>query len=410
MAKGKRRKTKKSPAKKSQARLLAVLRTICIIAVVLVLLVIAAQRFGNITFSSVSDYFSTLLSSAKSGDGYPYYFETTKVDTVLPIGSDLLVVSEDSTFVLDSTARKISNEQHSLSDPVVRSVNGRALFLDIGENAYQIQSKTKVLYSGSFPQKLLTGTIGKDGTVALVSRGESAQTQLTVLNRNQKEIFVWNCANENIIAVALSDNGKRAAVSAVGAKDGELYSKVHIFDFDYAEPIASFNYNTAVSGVEFLSCDRLLITGTNVFELVEDDTKTLEEDLSLNTLSNVYTSDGNQTVAVLSKYGSSTAKIIRVYNKKGEKLFETELAESVKGVSCDERYISVLTDNDLYSYNTKGELVGKHSVDADSIRPFTDGKYTYVWTMSTIQCYKTTETEEETVPSETQTESASQTQ
>ena len=30
--------------------------------------------------------------------------------------------------------------------------------------------------------------------------------------------------------------------------------------------------------------------------------------------------------------------------------------------------------------------------------------------MSTIQCYKTTETEEETVPSETQTESASQTQ
>lgn len=81
----------------------------------------------------------------------------------------------------------------------------------------------------------------------------------------------------------------------------------------------------------------------------------------------------------------------------------------MKGVSCDERYISVLTDNDLYSYNTK-ELVGKHSVDADSIRPFTDGKYTYVWTMSTIQCYKTTETEEETVPSETQTESASQTQ
>ena len=49
--------------------MLAVLRTICIIAVVLVLLVIAAQRFGNITFSSVSDYFSTLLSSAKSGDG-----------------------------------------------------------------------------------------------------------------------------------------------------------------------------------------------------------------------------------------------------------------------------------------------------------------------------------------------------
>lgn len=410
MAKRKRRKSMGAVTPKSQARLLAVLRTVCIIAVLLVLLVIAAQRFGNITFSSVSDYFSTLLSGVKSGDGYPYYFETTKVDTILPIGSDLLVVTEDSTFVLDSTARKISNEQHNLSAPVVHSVNGRALLLDIGENAYRIQSKTKVLYTGSFPQKLLTGAIGKDGSVALVSRGEGSQSQLTVLNSNQKEVFVWNCASENIIAVALSDNGKRAAVSAVGAKDGELYSKVHIFDFDYSEPIASFDYNTAVSGVEFLSGDRLLITGTNVFELVENDTKTLEEDLSLNTLSQVYTADCNQTVVVLSKYGSSTAKIIRVYDKKGAQLFETELAESVKGVCCDERYISVLTDSYLYSYNTKGELVGKHPVDADSVRPFTDGRNTYVWTMSSIQCFKTAEISSETQTSDNTQESVSETE
>ena len=37
-----------------------------------------------------------------------------------------------------------------------------------------------------------------------------------------------------IIAVAVSDNGKRAAVIAVGAENGELYCKVHIFDFSYS--------------------------------------------------------------------------------------------------------------------------------------------------------------------------------
>ena len=191
--------------------------------------------------------------------------------------------------------------------------------------------------------------------------------------------------------MAVSDNGKRAAVIAVGAENGELYCKVHIFDFSYSEPIASFTYADTVSGVQFLSGNRLLVYGKNVFTVVDGDKPVLEEDLSLNTLSRVYSDDNSHyTAAVLSKYGSSASKIIKSYDRKGNLLFETELPESVKGVSCNSTYVSVLTDNYVYNYNHKGELVGKSAVDADCLKPFTDGKYTYVYAMSGIQCYKTT--------------------
>ena len=70
-------------------------------------------------------------------------------------------------------------------------------------------------------------------------------------------------------------------------------------------------------------------------------------------------------------------------------------------------YVSVLTDSFLYNFNHKGETVGKSAVDADGLQPFTDGKYTYVYTMSGIQRYKTTdfaETVTTTSPSESSSE------
>lgn len=379
----------KSGRRKGQERLIAVFKTVSIIAVLLVLVVIAAQRFGNVTFSSVSDYFDTLVSGAKSGDGYPYFLESTGVRDVRTIGSDLFVLGEDSTFALDSTARQLGSTQHSFSSPVAYTAGGRVLLLDVGETGYRILSKTKVLYEGNFPQRLLTGAIGKDGSVAIASRGAQSQSALTVYNRRQTEVFQWNCASENIVAVSLSDNGKRAAVSAIGAKNGELYSKVHIFDFDKAEPVASFEYNTAISGVYFLSGHRLLITGESVFTVVDDAEKVLEEDLSLNTLSHVYSDDSHFTAAAFSKYGSTASKILRLYDRKGKMLFETELSESVRGISCDSGHMSVLTDSFLYNYNHKGQLVGKTPVDADCIKPFTDGQNTYVYAMSSIKCFKT---------------------
>ncbi|MGN0519255.1 MAG: DUF5711 family protein [Candidatus Fimenecus sp.] len=391
---------------KAQARSLAVLKAVCMIAVLLILVVIAAYRFGNITFSSVGDYFTALVSDTKNGDGYPYYFESTNVESVQFIGSDLFVLGDDATFVLDNTARKLGYTQHTFSNPVSYTAGGRVLLLDVGETSVRVLSKTKILYEENFPHKLLTGAIGKDGTVAIASRGENSQSMLTVYNKNHKEVFVWNCASENIVAVAVSDNGKRAAVSVIGAQNGELYCKVHLFDFSYSEPIASFAYTDTVSGLQFLSGNRLLVYGKNVFTVIDGTEKVLEEDLSLNTLSRVYTDDSRFTVAALSKYGSSASKIIKGYDRKGNVLFETELPESVKGVSCNGTYVSVLTDNFLYSYNHKGELVGKSAVDADCLQPFTDGKYTYVYAMSGIKCYKTTDFAEavsEFTPSEIST-------
>lgn len=370
--------------------LMPLLKVILVVMVVLILLFVAADRFGNITFSSIGDYFTGIVSGAKSGDGYPYYFESSSPDNVIKINSDLLVVKSDETFVLDSTAKKLSEINHSYSVPVAQTKNGRAVVFDVGGYNYRVVSKTKMLYEKTLDSKIITASLGTDGSVALGLRGEGAMSRLVVYNRSQKVVYDWSCAKESIISTAVSDNGRRAAISIVGAENGELYSKVLVFDFDYAEPIEEYDYKEQiVSNVVFIDGNKLMVSGEKVLSFIKSKDKKEDIDLSLNTLSHIYTDSSKMTVAVFSKYGSSSVKILRGYSKSGKELFSTEINSNVRDVSCEGGYISVLTDRQLLSFNKKGKQVGSAEVSSDGISCFTNGSSTYVLTTGSIDKYKT---------------------
>ena len=383
-------KGKRIVEKNGRDGLITLAKAIIVILAVLVLLFVAANRFGNITFSSIGDYFTGVLSGAKQGDGYPYYFESTTADDVKKINSDLLVLTSDSTFVLDATARKLSVLQHSYSAPIIDSCNGRAIMYDVGGLSYRVQSKTKVLYETQTEQKIITACVGRDGTVAVATRGESSATQLTVLNSNRKEVFKWDCAKDNIISVDISDNGKRVAVSVLGAENGELYSRVLMFDYKYNEPIYDINFGSRiVSSVEFVAGYKLLASGENVMCFIDKKGNRQDIDVSLNNLSRISVGENNVTAAVFSKYGSSSAKILRVYNNDGKEMFSTDINMAVRDISCEGRYISVLCDHQLINYNKNGKLVGNCEISSDGISCFTDGNNIYVLTTSSINCFKT---------------------
>lgn len=375
----------------AQGRLIKLLKVISVVFAALILLFIAADRFGNITFSSVGDYFYSVVSGTKRGDGYPYYFESSTPKDVKKINSDLLVLTSDSTYVLDSTARKLSNITHSYSNPLIDCCNGRAILFDVGGFNYRVQSKMKVLYENTTQQKILTACVGKDGTVAVATRGEASASQLIVYSKNQKEIFRWDCAKDQIVSCDVSDNGQRVAVSVLGAENGELYSRVLIFDFDYQQPVFEYNFGTdTVSKVEFVDGYNLLASGASIMSFIDKKSNRVDIDLSLNSLSRQSTGENNLTAAVFSKYGSASSKILTVYNGSGSEKFTTEINSSVRSVSLEGSYISVLTDHQLMTYNSRGKLIGTSSVSADGISCFTDGGNIYVLTTGGINCFKST--------------------
>ncbi len=386
---------KRKPIKKKKIKLTVsaknakTLKLLAIIFVVLLLIILAAGQFGGVTFSTIGDQIRTSIAGFGSGDGYPYRMNGVEISDAGVTNSDLMLVYDDTVKVLDSTAKELSNLNHNYDHPVLSSNSGRALIFDEGAKKFRVQSKTKVLYEKELDYMILTGAMGKDGTVAIGSRTTDAQSMLTVYNTKAEEIFVWKCAKENIISCDVSDNGKYFAVTVLGVNNGSVYSKVHIFNKNNEEPKATFEYvDSAVSSVQFLSNETLFVFGNNICEVIKGDKVKEKIDVTVNTPYKLYISDNNTAVLVLSQYSSTTQKIIKVFNKSGSELFTQEINGLIKSVSTDGKYTGVLTDEQVQIYNNRnGKLCGSADVNTDAEKVMISGRNTYVYSVDKIDKY-----------------------
>ena len=383
---------KRKPQKRKPKRKITIdikntkkLKLVAIIVVVLLLIMLAAAQFGGVTFSTISDSVRTFFAGLGSGDGYPYQISGMVIGDATVTNSDLVLLYDDSVKVLDTTAKELSSISHKYDHPVMQSNSGRVLLYDEGGNKFKVQSKTRTLYEKETKYMILTGALGKDGSVAVATRAEDAQSMLTVYNSKEKEIFVWKCAKENIISCDVSDNGKLIAVSVLGVENGSVYSKVYIFDKKKDSPKASFTYqDSAVSSIRFLSNETLFVLGNNICSVIKDG-KEEQVNVSVNTPYMIHISDNNTAVLVLSKSSSTTQKLVNVYDKSGRELFSNEIDGLVKSVSTDGKYVGVLTDNNVQIYNMKGERVGSASVNTDAEKVIVSGRNTYVYSADKIE-------------------------
>ena len=383
---------KRKPQKRKPKRKITIdikntkkLKLVAIIVVVLLLIMLAAAQFGGVTFSTISDSVRTFFAGLGSGDGYPYQISGMVIGDATVTNSDLVLLYDDSVKVLDTTAKELSSIAHKYDHPVMQSNSGRVLLFDEGGNKFKVQSKTRTLYEKETKYMILTGALGKDGSVAIATRAEDAQSMLTVYNSKEKEIFVWKCAKENIISCDVSDNGKLIAISVLGVENGSVYSKVYIFDKRKDTPKASFTYqDSAVSSIRFLSNETLFVLGNNVCSVIKGE-KEEKINVSVNTPYMIHISDNNTAVLVLSKYSSTTQKLVNVYDKSGRELFSNEIDGLVKSVSTDGKYVGVLTDNNVQIYNMKGERVGLANVNTDAEKVIVSGRNTYVYSADKIE-------------------------
>ena len=391
----KRKSTAKKPVIKKKRRKTGIslknaktIKLLAVIFVVLMLIIIAAAQFGGVTFSTIGDSIRTSLAGIGSGDGYPYSMNGIKIGDAGITNSDLVLLYDDTVKVLDSTAKEISNITHKYDHPVMSSNSGRVLLYDEGGTTFRVQSKTRVLYEKELDHIIFTGAVGKEGSVAVATTAKDAESMLTVYDSKEKEVFAWKCAKEHIISCDVSDNGKLFAVSVIGVDNGSVYSKVYIFNKRKTEPQAVFEYKeSSVSSVQFLSNETLFVLGNNVCEIINGNEVKEKVDVSVNTPSRLYISDNNTAVLVLSKYSSTTQKIIKVYNKSGKELFSQEINGLVKSVSTDGKYVSVLTDENIQIFNSKGEMVGSANVNTDAEKVIVSSRNTYVYSLDKIERY-----------------------
>lgn len=364
-----------------------ILRIIISAIFAILILLIALSKFNITSLSGIKDGTKNFFYGFKRGNGYPYQINSSTVKNIGVINGELAILKDDCTMSINSTAKEVKEEKHTYATPVMDIKGNRILLYDRGGTRYRTETRTGIVYEGHLEddEKIITAAIGKSGNMAFGTLSDTSMSRLTVINSsNKKKEFVWNCADYIINSVALSDNGKRVAVATIGSRDGKPYSKVFVFDLKGSKPKELELPGTTVLDMNFMSGDILSIVGDDMFIVFKHlkDAKTL--DYGSSSLLNFAFADNGSAVLILSEYGSMNSQKMICYGSSGNKVAEEKYSVPVKSLYVAGNRISVLTKENVITYNTRGKELKKYKADGKAISAYPVGSRTYIYEMGNI--------------------------
>jgi hypothetical protein len=344
---------------------------------------------GIIPFDALSARFSSFV--LQDSDNFPMIVNTDSTINKAVIGDNILILTTENFSVYSQSGKLIYTQPHSFSSPAI-SINGdKGVVFDRGYKSYMLINEKKVVYTGEASNPLICAEYGESGNYALGTYGEDSTSKLTVYSAINKISFQWNCAYEHIVSIALAPNGKFAGVAVVGAENGEIFTCVKYFGFDYQEPI---NSQTILGATPF----DLIFSSVNTLTLFSDTGvyKITKKSETYETVMQFYSSefnafdcaDNGKYIVSLAKYGSANNFEVSVYSSNGKKKANISIDCAIKSVTMSDKYIFALAENTIIVYNLNGKEISRIDVKGDARSILSTDKYIYIYSLDKLtRCY-----------------------
>lgn len=369
-----------------------------VVAVVVLLVMTAAQKLGNVTVSTFTSEVKTYFMSLGSGDGFPYEVEANTVSDIIVNKSNLEVLSNDKTLVLTSSAKELEPKNHSYSSPAMKAKGSKIIVYDLGSARFRVQNDSEIIKENTMDNNITAAAIGQKGSYAVASYNAESQGVMKVFTKSHDEKFSWNFGYERIIDIDISPNGKFAAAAAISSSNGEINSKLYVFKLDKAENyVACFEYpGTTLLRVNYVKGNNITALGDNLVSYIKNNTdRTDDRSFNSDKLNSYSVAPNGSSALVLSKYGSTSLSSLSFYTNKNKEKFTQTFEREVKGVNTDGKYIAVLFDGEVRTFNKKGKQVGTIYFNGDPKKVVVDGGKTYVLTSVNILSFDTKGTTDE---------------
>lgn len=347
------------------------------------------STIGIIPLDAISARVTTFVTN--DSENFPIQTNTNSTIAIKTIGDNILILTTENFVVFSQKGNEIYNQPHSFASPAV-SINGnKAVVFDRGDRGYYLITDKKVVSNGEADGDIICAEYGKTGNYAFGTRATDATSKITVYSVTNKVIFQWNSAYDHITSIALAGNGKYAGVCILGAENGEIFSCVQYFGFDYAEPINTQKINGVTAfDLEFTATNTLtLFTDEGVFTIGKKEEKyeTVAEYFS-SEFNSFDCADNGKYVVAIAKYGSANNYQISVYNERGKLKSEIKAEYTIKSVTMSDKYVFTLAENSLLVYNLSGHKIGEITIDGEAYSVCPTDKYAYVSSLNKLsRCY-----------------------
>ena len=311
-----------------------------VIEALLFVAVLAVLNLDKLTPDNIAHWFQYDVLGKTDGDGYPISFTGSVVETGnFDLIKGVPVYCSDTTLaVLNNNAGKYQENQHSYASPVL-SVNG----------GYGIIYNT-------------------DATGYLLTRSDDYLSKLTAYRTDNLEKYEYAFADYYVNTVSLNNNGTRAVLSGMSARNGEMISVIYILDFRQSSYLQKYEFDDVyIYEVKYLDSGNVVAVGDKkaCFINVEEGQKT-DIDYSSRTLTTYNLKRDYGMLLSLSANPDGRDCNILTVKADGELKDEIETRDKIISLDIYEEKPAALFADRITSYNFNGKPLGRATVPLDS--------------------------------------------
>ncbi len=348
-------------------------------ALAVFLIVLAAYLVLTFTLPvSVHENLSNFIATVGAGD-YPLEIYGTDVIDTHSKGTYYYVLTNTNLSAFSNSGKEIYTHSHGFEKAVLKSSATRALVFSQGGTTARIYNLSEQIEEYKADKPIINADIARNGSYAVATYSDSYATEVSVFDKNSKLLFKCNSAKDTVNALTLSPDGKFLVIATFNADDGNLNSKISVYDIDSNSntPAAAFEINDNV--VYQLSCLKkgfTVATSDNVlyFDWKTFSKKEFDTDFQLD----MFRSNSDGAVAVYNLESNKNDNIITAFSSNGEKLSTFKFNGIISDIRFVNGHIYCMSEAKIYLYDKEGTLLSTEDCDFDAVKMAVTGSQSVV--------------------------------
>ena len=321
-----------------------------IVAGVLILAVVLVYAF--VKNNKVASSYEVVTSMSRGDDTSVYYCMMRK---------GMVKYSKDGVAMTNKSGSVLWNQTYEMASPTMTSAGDYVAVGDIGANTIYIFNEYGQLGRVSTDVPIQEIQISEQGVVAAVL-SDTSSNYINLYDKQGNSLGSIKASLENTgypLAIALSPDASKLAVSYLIVKSGSMQSRIVSYDFSDVEGdhlLDTQELEGLYPKAAFLDSREVVLFGEKGFVLYQADSKKIETQENFESeINSVFCT--NQKLGFIFKNEDDNGKYrMEIYNKAGKKSSTYYFDLDYSGMTADDDEVILYNDGEMLIYQMGGRV------------------------------------------------------
>lgn len=317
-----------------------------------VLMLAVVLVYALVKNNKVASSYEVVTSMSRGDDTSVYYCMMRK---------GMVKYSKDGVAMTNKSGTVLWNQTYEMASPTMTSAGDYVAVGDIGANTIYIFNEYGQLGRVSTDVPIQEIQISEQGVVAAVL-SDTSSNYINLYDKQGNSLGSIKASLENTgypLAIALSPDASKLAVSYLIVKSGSMQSRIVAYDFSDVEGdhlLDTQELEGLYPKAAFLDSREVVLFGEKGFVLYQADSKKIETQENFeNEINSVFCT--NQKLGFIFKNEDDNGKYrMEIYNKAGKKSSTYYFDLDYSGMTADDDEVILYNDEEMLIYQMSGRV------------------------------------------------------